>query len=472
MLTPIFPSTFQGNAQNTTYTIDAHPVLYAVGGAALAIVLLVLLVVLAWRTKGALVPPIVPALAAPLAGGIAFLWLVPWGKRTTTDFAVDVFRDALVLDGVAVGVGVGTVAATILIMAIRDDGHLRLLKLSLPIVLLGLVITRASIVHAHSIRDAGSLPFYVVDGPAEMHAGRSYDVPVSLMGSGHRWWLFGWHDASHPTPVDEATRLRWDAQSTVRVEAKSPGDVSFTARGKRGPITLESRLKVRARREVASPLLSLRVGDEFIYRVHARSSEGLLLYFISVGPASEHVDELRIRVLEARARNGFRTFALSVDRDGEHRELEVVAVDGETREYDVEHGKIGAEIIEHRIDDGAPDPVPCSFALLGAHYAKCQRGGRSADVPAPPLPTAKSKVKLERRRLAPQEANVARPPVAFAGAAPAYFERHTSNTGGTIASAFVAIVTIGLVIPPDGSRHSSYTLVATHRGAEGAPEVR
>jgi hypothetical protein len=67
---------------------------------------------------------------------------------------------------------------------------------------------------------------------------------------------------------------------------------------------------------------------------------------------------------------------------------------------------------------------------------------------------------------------VARPPVAFAGAAPATFEMHRSSTVGGIATVFVAMVTVGLVILPDGSSSTSYTLVSTQRGAEGAPEAQ
>ena len=61
--------------------------------------------------------------------------------------------------------------------------------------------------------------------------------------------------------------------------------------------------------------------------------------------------------------------------------------------------------------------------------------------------------------------------MAFAGAAPTTFTRTTSRAGGGFASAFVAIITIGLVILPDGSTSSSYTLIGTQRGAEGAPEA-
>ncbi|MBS2017755.1 MAG: hypothetical protein JST00_33060 [Deltaproteobacteria bacterium] len=469
-MTVHLPSVFERHVDDTTYTVGAQPVLLYAAGAAVIVALFVVLLVVARRTKGALVTPFVPVLAAPMAGGAVFLALVPWHKHPTSEYARDVFRDVLMLDGIATAVAAGVVAATILVLAIRSEGHLKLVPWAIPILLAGLFVSRGSLLHARSIKELGALPFYVVEGLPEMHVGRSYDVPVALSAKARRWWFFGWHEPSGPSPLDEESGRSWHAQTSVRVEAKAAGDQRFVARAERGPVKMETRLHVRARREAASPFLSLRVGDTFVYRVHARGSSGAVLYFITIGPSS-HVDEVRIRVLEARERAGFRTFVLAVEREDEHREVEVVAVDGETREFDPEHRRIGEEVVASRADESAPDPVSCSFRLLGAPIAKCQRGGREADVAAPPLSASESKVKLPRRRTATTEATIARPPVAFAGAAPAYFERHTSDTGSSIVTAFVAVITIGLVIPPDGSKHASYTLVSTQRGPEGAPEA-
>lgn len=346
------PSTFQGHISDTTYTLDAHAVLWALGGAAIVAVLFVALLVVASRTKGAIVSPAVPAIAAPIAGGLAFLSLVPWEKRPSSASAIHVFRQAIVLDGVALGVAVGVAASTILVLALRDGGHGKPLRLALPLLAIGLVVGWSSLEHVRSIRDVGVLPSYAVDGPTEMHAGRAYDVPVKLVGAGNRWWFFGWHQSAN-VPLDDASRARWNAESKVHVEAKAPGDTFFTARAHRGPITLETRLKIRARAESPSSLLTLRVGDTFRYRVTVRGSEGLVFYFITVG-TSKHVSHVQVRVAEARVRDGFRTFALTVDGDDEHREVEVVAVDGETRLYDVERHAIGAPLsFEHHSSNTA-----------------------------------------------------------------------------------------------------------------------
>lgn len=388
------PSSIQGQISDTTYTLDTHAVLWALGGASIVAALFAAMLFVASRTKGALVTPAVPALAAPFAGGLAFLWLVPWEKGASSASAMHVFRDAVVLDGAALGATVGIAASTILILALRDAGHGKVLRLALPLLALGLFVSWSSVEHVRSIREVGTLPSYAIQGPREMHAGRSYDVPVSLVGPGNRWWFFGWHQSAN-VPLADASRTRWNAESKVHVEAKEPGDTFFTARAHRGPITLETRLKIRARTESPSSLLTLRVGDTFRYRVTVRGSDGLVFYFITVG-SSKHVAHVQVRVAEARMRDGFRTFALAIDGDDDHREIEVVAVDGETRLYDVEHHAIGA---------------------------------------------------------------------------PLSFDRHSSSTAASVASAIVTIATIGLVIPPDGSRDLSYTLVDTKRGPEGAPEA-
>ena len=147
---------------------------------------------------------------------------------------------------------------------------------------------------------------------------------------------------------------------------------------------------------------------------------------------------------------------------------EVVALGGETREYDVARGSIGAPIVAFTGEASGPDPVPCSFALLGAPEASCQRGGRPSDVPARPATAYGANVALKNTK---NENETARPPVAFSGAAPAAFTQSTTSTAGAIATIFLAIVTVGLVILPDGSSSTSYTLVSTHRGEEGAAEA-
>jgi hypothetical protein len=230
-------------------------------------------------------------------------------------------------------------------------------------------------------------------------------------------------------------------------------------------VTLSTRLTLEAVPERASPLLSLRVGDRSVYRERVKSSDGAVLYFLTL-PGRETLHEVVVDVVGTRERDGLRTFVIEVARDEARREVEVVALAGETRFYDAEHGTVGAPAVAFDGEPSAPDPVPCSFALLDAGHALCQRGGRSADVLSPPVIATAPARGSQRNQLA-----VGRPPVAFAGAAPATFERTTSGRTGGLATAFIAIVTFGLVILPDGSSSSSYTLVATRRGAEGAAEA-
>lgn len=467
---PLPPPTFTAVVDDNTYAIDSAPVVVALAVAALALASLAALVVAAWRRPGALAAPIVPALAMPLFGGVAFLVIVPPHHAAKTRLAADAFRDALVLDAAVVGVGVGVVLAAILVVAIRDAGHVRLLPLALLSVVLGGASYRAY-AHARSVERVGVLPHFVVTGLAEMHAGREYDVPVELRVFERRWWIFRGIGDETAVPLEASWRASWHPDAHVHVAARAPGDVSFVARAHKGPVSMSTRLSVRARRELASPLLSLRVGDRFTYKVHVRSSEGALLYFFSIGGGTSPADDRVVEVTGTRERAGFRTFVIETRRgaagagDGDRREIEVVALDGETRAFDAERMKIGEQVVAFTGERNGADPVTCAFTLLGATSAVCQRGGRDADVPAPPLPAA------TLRKAALAKVGVARPPVAFAGAAPLVFAEHTSDGASTFASVLVAVVTIGLVIPPDGSRETVHTLVATRRGPEGAPEA-
>ncbi len=459
----LLPATFDATLGDTTYSIASRPVHLALFGAATAALLLVALVIAAWRRPGALIAPIVPALAAIVIAVPVYLMFSP--ARVRGERSVDnLFRDPLRYDAAAFAIGLGVLFASILILALRKEGHLRLVPIALPCAILGLSLTAAQN-HAESLHRVGELPFFTASGPREMHVGHELDVPVQLARPAQRYWWFGWRTEREPHPVDDATRARWFGPDHVRVRATEAGKVWFNASAERGPVKMTTKLFVVGRREVASPLLSLRVGDRFVYRVRAKSSDGALLYFISIS-GHESIAQVSIDVTGTRERDGFRTFVLAIHKSGEVSEVEVVAVDGETHLYDVLSHKIGAPVIATQGDRVSLDPVPCSFALLGATDAICQLGGRTRDVPA-----SITIDELARRRKTSRDV-IARPPVAFAGAAPVTFQQNTSSGGGGFVTALVAVLTIGLVILPDGSSSSSYTLVSTERGPEGSPEAR
>jgi len=429
------PDTFEKTIDQTTYRIDAAPVHGALFAAGVGLALLVTLVVVARRRPGALISPFVPALGLVFVGFATFLYAarrLAWAGADAHG-ATTVFHDAIVLDAAAAAVGVGAGVAAILVLALRTRHQLRLLPLALPCAMLGVVATSA-VRHADALARIGSMPFYEVEGQKQMHAGRSRDVPVHLMRPpGYRFWS-GLEDG--PRPVSEDVRARWRGDERVHVHPTKPGRFDFVAEARSGPVTLTSRLHVDAVSETASPLLSLRVGDRFEYRVRARSSDGAFLYFVTL-KGHETFHEATVEILGTRDRDAFRTFVIKVTQQDRQHEVEVVAIDGETRFYDAERGTIGAPVVAFTTDEHSqPDPVPCSFALLDAGAALCQRGH-----------------------------------YAFAGAAPLAFQRSTSHAGKGIVTALVAIATIGLVILPDGSSASSYALVATHRGPEGAAEA-
>ncbi len=445
------PDTFEKTIDQTTYRLDAAPMHHALLAAGVGFLFFATLVVFARRRRdAALVSPFVPASAVVVVGLASFLYATRSlaFSRGDAHAATEVFRDALVLDGLAAGVGLGAAIAGLLVLALRTSKQLRLVVLALPCAVLGVWAGSAARRHADAVAKIGSMPFYGVDGPSQMHVGRTRDVPVELMRPpGYRFWG-GLEDG--PRAVSDGVRARWHGDERVRVHPTKRGPFEFVARARNGPVTLESTLHVDAVAETASPLLSLRVGDRFVYRVRGKSADGAFLYFITIN-GRETFREVAIEVIGTRERDRYRTFVVELsDASGPH-DVEVVAIDGETRFYDAEAGTIGMPVIAFTTDEHSqPDPVPCTFALLGGGAALCQRGGRDADVPS-------------RTRGAP--------PVAFAGAAPLSFERSTSSTAKGIATAIVAIATIGLVILPDGSSSSSYALVSTHRGPEGAAEA-
>ena len=467
---------FEATLDETTYVIDPRPIHLAILGAGLAIVSLVALVMMARRRSGALVNPIVLGLAMVPTALLAFVYILrhmPYFRLfggTDSRDASTIFRDAIHVDAAASAIGLGAIVSVALILALRNDSQLRLLYLALPCAVAG-AATFPAVMHARSIMEVGSLPFYGAHSPTAMHVGRERDVPVTLLRPPRKYWL--WGSEGGPRPVDDAIRDGWGHVEHVHVRANAAGSIPFTAAARRGPVTLTTKLFAQAVPEVASPLFSLRVGDRYVYRVRARSSDGAVLFFITLS-GGESTHEVTVEVIGTRIRDGLRTFVIAVRRDDTTREVEVVAMAGETRVYDAEAGTVGAPIVAFDGEASGPDPVPCTFALLDAAKALCQRGGRTADVAAAPGttygvtngPRASSRAGGRATKDA-----VGRPPVAFAGAAPMTFERSTSSTSSGIATVFVAIVTIGLVILPDGSSSSSYTLIATQRGAEGAPEA-
>ena len=446
----------------------------AVLGAAIGLSLLVALLVAARRRPGAVVSPLIPALGFFLVGFPVFFYLTRrltfggYGER----WAAVAFHDAVYLDAAAAAVGIGAAAAALLIVALRTANQIRLLGYALPCAMIGVALTSVK-THSESITSVGYMPFYGTTDERDMHVGRERDVKVALLRPAGRRFLF-WSE-NGPQPVDPETSASWSPVASVNVRASAKGKVRFEAVAHRGAITLTSKLEVQAIPETASPLLSLRVGNRFVYRVRAKSADGAFLFFITLD-GRESIHELTLEVIGTRERGRFRTFVIEVQRDGQSSLVEVVALGGETRAYDAAHDKVGEEIVSSAgqslppYDSSRRDLVACSFPLLQAGSAICQRGGQEADVPA----TASSEYGTStpsRTRRGKTRNDVGRPPVAFAAAAPAAFEKSTSSAGGTFATVFVAIVTVGLVILPDGSSSTAYTLVSTHRGPEGAAEA-
>lgn len=438
-MNPFFLPATEAMLEETTYRIDPVHGQLAVGAIGALAVLFVAFLLDARRRPGALAHPAALACVAPHVGLVAFVVVMrdmPYFQLFGSDGpwnAATMFRGAAHLYGATAAVAAAIFVATLLVLALRRGSRLPLLRTALPtLVLAGLAAARFSVA-AGALVTVGQVPFYVTTGDPVMHVGRERDVPVVLSRPPSPYWFFGRENG--PQPVDAERAAAWSAVTAVRVRAAGKGRVAFDAVAHRGPVTATSHLSARAAAERSSPLLSLRVGDKLHYRVQARSSDGTALYFITLA-GSESVHEVTIEVAGTRDRDGLRTFVLAIRHAERTDEVEVVALDGETRVFYPAQHKVGPPVVAFAegADASAADPVPCSFALLDAAQALCQR-------------------------------------VRFAAAAPVTFARDTTGSGSTIATAFVAIVTIGLVILPDGSSTASYTLVSTERGAEGAAEA-
>lgn len=466
-----FRALFSFTDHTTTYRVDPTPTTIALSVAAAVVVLFVALVVVAWRRPGAFVVPIVPALLGVIAGSGTFVTLDTFAKvkyPSVVPHTGVIFAQVIRLNHAAFAIGVGAAVGAVFVVAFRTKGHLALLPLAIPLLVAGIGLGKAG-QYARTVNDIGYLPFFELAEGGVMHAGRDHEVPVRLMShfSRRSFLLFFSQTVIEPSayPTDSDEYAKWNATRSVHVAAPAPGPVPIVARGRWGPVSFTTALEGKAVPEVASPFFSLRVGNEFHYRVRRAKFEGRALFFVPLG-GGEREDELVISVTGTRERPMFRTFLIEVRHADELRGFEVVAFDGEMRAYDAEHETLGAPMLTVIPDLAIRRHEPCTFSLVGAGLAECQRGGNPADVAAAPVDA-----KAGARWRGARRGDVRVPPEAFALAAPATFTRSKQDTGGTIVTAFVALMTAGIVIPPNASETASYTLVSTRPGPAGAPEA-
>ena len=470
MTIPSWSSFFTFADHGTTYRVDPTPTMIALSVAGAAVVLFVALVVVAWRRPGAFVVPIVPALLGVVAGSATFVALDHFATVKHPSIVPQtsvVFAQAVRMNHAAFAIGVGTAIGAVFVLALRTRGHAQLLPLVLPLLLAGVGLVRARH-HATSIRDVGFLPYFDLPDGGVMHAGRDHDVPVRLMShfSQKSLLLIFSQTVIEPSPFAADAYPTWNATRSVHVTAPAPGPVPLVARGSRGPVTFTTQLEGKAVPEIASPFFSLRVGNELRYRVRVATFEGRALFFVPLGGGG-HEGELVLSVTGTREHAMVRTFVVEVRRGDERHEVEVVALDGEMRAFDAARERIGEPILGAIPELAIRRFEPCTFSIVRTGLAECQRGGNAADVPAAPI-DAQTRARLARRG---RDADVQALPDAFALAAPATFTRRKQDTPGTLITAFVTLMTAGIVIPPNGSETASYTLVATRPGPAGSPEA-
>jgi hypothetical protein len=436
------------------YATAAWPMWAASAGSVIVLALVGLLLVLAHREDpGAVVAPMLSG----LAGG-AITAAIAHPRSALPRDAANVFRRLFFADTAAAAVSCGALfAAVVLLLKLREARAI----LAVGLVTLGasLALCSSALSHARSLLAYRDLPFFVLRGRDDLHVGHERDVEVALARDPGRHWLFGWREEG-PQILDDADQRAWHAPRTIRARAASSGRFPITAEAAAGPVRLKSTLWLEGKREIASPMLPLRVGNRWIYEAVTRDDPSRLLYVLEAGGGRSR-GRFELEVLGAGERNGFRTFTLAARGSGLTRTAEVVAVEGKTLTIDA-NGNPGQPAIE--LLDPLPEAsrVNCRIPLLGL-AGRCQDGGAEADVPA------KSPAK-PRRGKRPNEPTPVVVPARFALAGPLWFHRSNGSTVNTLATGLVAALTIGLVIPSRGST-TSFALVETHRGPAGAPEA-
>jgi hypothetical protein len=299
------------------------------------------------------------------------------------------------------------------------------------------------------------LPFFAVEGLPDTHIGREWDMPVDFraMSGKDRFASSG---GSVTYAVDPDERALWGAPPTVHVRAEHQGRFAFPAQARRGPVRLTSTLHFRGRRELANPLLPLRVGNRWLYRVVTKGDWGGFAYVVPLG-GERSEDRLELKITGVDERSGLRTFTLAaLGGDGSIRESKVVAMDGETLTVE-DDGTVGPPAIS-----GTEEA--CTLGLLGRPggitddevSGTCQAGGADADMLPSTLPD-------------PKHPGAKPVPLRFALAGPASL-RIGPSLGAEAGKWVLGIMTGGAVIVPVRST-TVYTLVETQRGPEGAPEA-
>lgn len=377
-----------------------------------------------------------------------------------------VFHDALVVHMLGSSIGAaGFVSALILGIGTGVPRRVMALGAAGMLCALGLVFVSAS--RGGELRAVGELPFFTIADRDDLHVGHERDAKVQLSREPRTRLVLFWSTKEEgPQPLEEADAALWSPPARVHVRAEAEGSFPVVVEARRGVVRLQSKVYFRGRAEIASPLLPLRVGNRWVYRVVTTEDSGHLLYFKTIG-GGESVERLEIEVTGVEERDGFRSFTIETRGSGHGNTSHVVAVGGKT--VFIDHMEaLGEPVIDTKVDIGT-EPVPCSVALLRLD-GTCQLGGADQDT----YPERPKEYALDPRKRAARkkkESEIARLPARFALAGPSSFERSEHSTAGALGTGFLALLTIGLVILPNGS-HTSYALVETHRGPDGAPEAR
>jgi hypothetical protein len=457
---PIFSHDITATVDETAYAITGWSTVVARFGSVGVLTLVGVLFVLCRRPERLRSVLWVAVLAGVFVAGVAGLAASPgvYGPR----HVLTLFRPLGVGDAVAIVVGAGAGFGAFVAMVVSSPSRA---VIAFGIATMGAAggLVAASRRDAQALAAFGDLPFFVAKGRDDLHVGRERDVAVELdyLAPPSGFWIFA--QAGGPRPLEPSEGARWSPPPSVHVRAEVEGRFPVTVTARRGPVALTSTLWFRGRREAASPVLPLRVGNRWVYRVVTKKDTGHELLRRTGGEENDE-PSFEMEVTREGERDGFRTFTIETRGGGAAGGVtKVMALEGQTL-FALDDGTEGAAAVEVTGDLTAADPIGCRPRLLGIKSATCQRGGAAADELPPPRKRAPA-----RRGHKPEPAPG---PLRFALGGPLSFSTHKGDINGAIATGVVAVITLGLVAPPDRSTTTTYTLMETHPGPEGAPAAQ
>jgi hypothetical protein len=319
-------------------------------------------------------------------------------------------------------------------------GDVRKLNESWPFGFVGFLIATGSSVmmfrHERAVAEVGELPHIVQGKPLEAHVGRTVDV--------------AWND---PKPG------AWMMDRTIEVTEAGAQNQVVTAYHRRLGLSVKDRMKVVGHEERGSALFPLQVGARWRFAQWTETEKSASHYFLFFGNSGSRywsVDdtEFDISVTGTKDDGAVRTFTVLQRAGSQTTRVQVVAFDGET--YVWENGKANGKFVEAAGPELAPGVTMCSMHGFGTFYWQTKPTCETRVVSTPPKDAPKTPkwAKAAPRGAPPRPyENLVSP-----APGPIGWEWDRGSSGGW-QNAFLAIITLGMVIEGDSRTKSFGRLV-------------